>query len=67
MLKTKVNDMDILLVNVYAPTQKQHREGFFRKLNSEINKHYNGNCELIIGVDWNCVLDMHKDVQGTEN
>ena len=67
ILKTKVHDMDILLVNVYAPTQKQHREGFFRKLNSEINKHYNSDCELILGGDWNCVLDMHKDVQGTEN
>ena len=67
MLKVKIHNMDILLVNVYAPTQKQHREGFFRKLMSEISKYYTDDCELILGGDWNCVLDMHKDVQGIEN
>ena len=51
MLQAKVHDMDLLLINVYAPTQKQHREGFFRKLNSEMNKHYNHDRELILGGD----------------
>ena len=68
MLGAKVHDTDLMLVNVYAPTQRQYREGFFCRLNSELIKHYKGNCELILGgINWNCVLNISKDVQGTKN
>ena len=67
MLRAKVHDTDLMLVNVYAATQRQYREGFFCRLNSELIKHYKGNCELILGGDWNCVLNISKDVQGTNN
>ena len=68
MLQAKVNDIDVMLVNVYAPTQKQQREPFFGKLDYELTKQYDDSkdCELILGGDWNCVLDMSKDVQGTK-
>ena len=67
MLTAKVQDTHLMLVNVYAPTQKQYREKFFHTLNSELSKHYKSDHELILGGDWNCVLNVKNDVQGTKN
>ena len=66
MLGAKIHDNDMILVNVYAPTEKQNRESFFRKLSREMYKHNDilNECELLLGGDWNCVLDTRKDVQG---
>ena len=41
---------------------------FFRNLALELSKHFDhvNECELILGGDWNCVLEISKDVQGTK-
>ena len=69
LLKVHINDIHYTIVNVYAPTQKKYRERFFRKL--QLNLLRNGvnniDCNLILGGDWNCVLNPKNDVQGTSS
>ena len=67
----KIQNVSIALVNVYAPTQRKYRDNFFNSLYQVIEKQCLGvdsrNFEIILGGDWNCVLNVKKDVYGTEN
>ena len=51
------------------PHRKKIREGFFKNLQhtlitSDVKEIYSN---LILGGDWNCVVNVHYDVQGTRS
>ena len=67
ILTVEIQESILMLINVYAPTQRQHRELFYARLSCELQKHYTNDCELILGGDWNSVQSVTKDVQGLKS
>ncbi|XP_064475613.1 uncharacterized protein LOC135389501 [Ornithodoros turicata] len=55
-----VNGKDIRLVSVYAPTDHQERNEFFRGLDPYLM----GKRDILVGGDFNCVLDDVRDRVG---
>ena len=63
-----LDDRKICVVNVYAPTEKPHKDGYFKYLEKWItSKKVNSFPELIIGGDFNCVLNPRIDTVGTKS
>ena len=66
VIKFTKNSVTYCVINLYAPTEKKNKESFFRKLQKIIDciqKEYK-DCNLILGGDWNVVLDPPKDTKG---
>ena len=68
MLLLSVDDRNICIINVYAPTEKPQKEKYFKFLLNWINSNKKKNfSELIIGGDFNCVLNPRLDTSGTKS
>ena len=71
IMHVKIHDISMVLVNVYAPTQKKYRDKFYcamlHELQKECQNEETRDSEIILGGDWNCILNVNKDVQGTKS
>ena len=71
IMHVKLHDTNMMLVNVYAPTQKRHRHRFYCYMFDELKKQTSTmdslESEIILGGDWNCIQNVNKDVQGTKS
>ena len=57
LLNIKVNNKEICIVNVYAPNKPCDRIEFFSKILTFINKYACTKTSVLIGGDFNCVLN----------
>jgi exonuclease III len=64
LVNLTINDKPLTLVNIYAPTIHKVKEDFFKKTYHWIKR--NAKYEIIIGGDFNCVQDKHKDTQNVK-
>ena len=53
----KINNNEFTLVNIYAPNSEAERIAFFNKMKEFIKVHAVNKSKLIIGGDFNCVLE----------
>ena len=53
-----------LFLNVYAPTKRNEKEIFYRKLCKWIQNVKHINDSLVLGGDWNCVQNASIDTRG---
>ena len=60
VLEVQINKVSFVLVNVYAPNEDSL--GFFTLVFETIEK--TSNCEIVIGGDFNLVMNPHLDRQG---
>ena len=71
IIHVKIDDVTMVLVNVYAPTQNKYRERFycsmFQSFKSNLFNRESRDSEIILGGDWNCILNVNKDVQGPKS
>lgn len=68
LLRFTKNFTDYCLINLYAPTEKKNKNSFFKKLRKQIDSvQEEGDCNFIIGGDWNSVLDPRKDAKGSRS
>ena len=66
MILLSLEDRNICVVNVYAPTEKSKKDEYFKSLETWIKSNRGNNFpELIIGGDFNCVLNPRIDTMGT--
>lgn len=63
ILRVTINSKEYVLINIYAPNRDD--PDFFRNINHILN---GVNCDnIIIGGDWNLLLDPHKDGYNYKN
>ena len=68
MILLSLEDRNICVVNVYAPTENSKKDEYFKSLETWIkSKRGNNFPELIIGGDFNCVLNPRIDTMGTKS
>mgnify|MGYP001131676512 CR=1 FL=1 len=71
IVHVKIHDINLMLVNVYAPTQKKYRDNFFCSMFQDIKKECfsedSHDSEIILGGDLNCIFSVNKDIQGTKS
>ena len=67
LLKVNVDNVPFTFANIYVPTKKKYKENFFKTLQVHLLKNYINapDSHLILGGDWNCVMNIHTDVKGT--
>ena len=57
LINCTVDNQDITLVNVYAPTDKPYRVDFFKKLKFWVARHADNPNDIYMGGDFNCALN----------
>ncbi len=57
LINCTVENQDITLVNVYAPTDKGYRAEFFKKLKLWIARHADSPNDIYMGGDFNCAIN----------
>ena len=60
----KVNDKNFVLINVYAPNRDNDQINFYADLDKVLDSEIENDSTLILGGDWNVVLDPDKDKRG---
>ena len=61
ILHCEIEDLNLVLVNIYSPNHALEREVFFKHLLTKIKQLKCENCELVIGGDYNCTLNAKLD------
>ena len=65
MVEIEAGERNILLINVYAPTEKRNKDALYERLSRCIrNVEKLDSYALIIGGDFNCVNDASFDAIG---
>ena len=64
ILKLKIHDMMFTILNLYAPNKETEQLSFFADLTKILDKEVEPNSNLILGGDWNIVLETSTDKQG---
>src|SRR6202042_1980914 len=64
--KNDINPEEHTLVNIYAPVNRTKQPFFFYKLTDTLNQQYKHQ-KLIVGGDFNCVLNILDSTRGTVN
>ena len=65
ILKTKIDDSPICFINLYAPNEENSQVAFFGNVVNLIHKHkIKNHYEIVIGGDFNTVLDANLDKKG---
>ena len=68
LLKIKLQDCDYILLNIYSPTDERSKYIFYCELSNFLKTHVPVQFDkLIIGGDFNLVLDYQKDRHGVNN
>ncbi len=57
LINCTVENQDITLVNVYAPTDKGYRVDFFKKLKLWVARHADCPDDIYMGGDFNCAIN----------
>ena len=67
IISTEIDSRRVILMNVYAPTEKKTKELFFKKMDRVLNDYgCNGSQVLIAGGDFNCINNPRIDTIGNK-
>lgn len=61
ILSVKIQETSFKLVNIYSPNYEDNQVHFFNWLSKELEKHMTIEDRIIIGGDFNTILNPHKD------
>ena len=61
LINVKIGDIDLTLVNIYAPNNETYRVQFFKRMRSFINNYSNNATNIAVCGDFNCKLNNSTD------